>query len=250
MAFAGCVRRSVSKLASACDRARSISFPAVMNCRPCPSQALNPSPLRAFISRGVFTLSRSDSILLSEIQIRDVIDSKILSDLEIDDLDYLLLSVKTIFFFLILYWEQLKETIPEYFSFRIEDDPSDQFVTLTTKEHVEENFKVLAFMPSLVADKPSIKLILTVTKKSGLGLEFSCTDFGDHFNIDNVSVNHPGEKNDWQFEDLEDDMKKAFNNYVETLLGESTRKLLHRYMMSKRKREYLAWLKDVKKFIR
>ncbi|XP_010412953.1 PREDICTED: uncharacterized protein At2g39790, mitochondrial-like [Camelina sativa] len=225
MAFAGCVRRSASKLASTCGRARSIS--TVVNCRP--SLSLNPSPLRAFISRG-FGTSRSDSILGSEIRILKVIDSKILSDLQIDDLDY------------------LKETTPEYFRFRIEDDPADQFVTLTS-EHVGENIKVLAFMPSLVADKPSIKLILTVTTKSGLSLEFSCTDFGDHFNIENVTVNHPGEKNDWQFEDLEDDLKKAFNNYVETLVGESTRKLLHRYMMSKQKREYLAWLKDVKKFM-
>lgn len=106
--------------------------------------------------------------------------------------------------FLILYWEQIKETIPERFPFNIEDDPRAQFVRFT-RENVREHVQVLAFMPSLVADEPSVKLTVTVTKNNGLCLEFSCTAFADSINIDIVSVNHPGGffegtlKNDWHF---------------------------------------------------
>ncbi|KAG7569797.1 Mitochondrial glycoprotein superfamily, partial [Arabidopsis thaliana x Arabidopsis arenosa] len=158
-----------------------------------------------------------------------VIDSKILSALKSDDLHY------------------IKETIPESFPFNIEDDPRAQFVRFTGENVREEHVQVLAFMPSLVADEPiSIKLIVTVTKKSGLCLEFSCTAFADSINIDIVSVNHPGGffegtlKNDWHFNcrDMDNDLKKMFYEYLETVVEASTTNFLHKYMMSKLKREY------------
>ncbi|CAL9236220.1 unnamed protein product [Arabidopsis halleri] len=215
--------RSASKLASTCGQARSIS--AVVNR---PSLALNPSPLRPFVSRRFY---------YSEHRLLGVIDSKILSALKSDDLHY------------------IKETIPESFPFNIEDDPRAQFVRFTGENVREEHVQVLAFMPSLVADEPiSIKLIVTVTKKSGLCLEFSCTASADSINIDIVSVNHPGGffegtlKNDWHFKDMDNDLKKMFYEYLETVVEASTTNFLHKYMMSKLKREYLEEEMDLGSF--
>lgn len=96
---------------------------------------------------------------------------------------------------------------PGSFPFRIEDNPGHQTVTLT-RDYNGEDIKVVVSMPSLVTDEndddddgdddgvsneSSIPLVVTVTKKSGLSLEFSCMAFPDEIAIDALSVKHPGD---------------------------------------------------------
>lgn len=103
-------------------------------------------------------------------------------------------------------WEQDEETAPGSFPFKIEDNPGHQTVTLT-RDYKGEHIKVVVSMPSLDGDEnddeddddedghnngSSIPLVVTVTKKSGLSLEFSCMAFPDEIAIDALSVSNQG----------------------------------------------------------
>ncbi|KAF8051748.1 hypothetical protein N665_1671s0006 [Sinapis alba] len=248
MGFAWCVRRSASRLASVfgggrLGRIRSIS--AVVNR---PSLALTPSPFRPFAlySTAIDRMSSEQSLLR-------VIDSEINTALQIDDPDL------------------DEETAPGSFPFKIEDNPGHQTVTLT-RDYKGEHIKVVVSMPSLDGDEnddeddddddghsngSSIPLVVTVTKKSGLSLEFSCMAFPDEIAIDALSVSNQGSTLEDKlanegpdFECLDENLKKTFYKYLEIRgVKASTTNFLHQYMMRKVKREYLLWLKNVKKFM-
>ncbi|ESQ52669.1 hypothetical protein EUTSA_v10017139mg [Eutrema salsugineum] len=248
MGFAWCVRRSATRLVSVyggrVGRVRSIS--AVVNRA---SLARNPSPVCPFVSRG-FLYSTAIDRMSSEQTLLRVIDSEINCARETDDRDL------------------DEETTPGSFPFKIEDNPGHQTVTLT-REFKGEHIKVVVSMPSLGADEnddddedgpsneSSIPLVVTVTKKSGLSLEFSCMAFPDEIAIDALSVIQPGNSLEDQlasegpdFEDLDENLKKTFYKYLEIRgVKASTTNFLHEYMMRKVKREYLLWLKNVKKFM-
>ncbi|CAH8265348.1 unnamed protein product [Arabidopsis lyrata] len=248
MALAWCVvRRSASKFASVYGgRVRSIS--AVVNRA---SLARNPSPVRPFVSRG-FNYSTAIDRMSSEQSLIRVIDSEINSASQTDNIDL------------------DEEITPGSFPFRIEDNPGHQNVTLT-RDYNGEHIKVVVSMPSLVSDEndddadddegpsneSSIPLVVTVTKKSGLSLEFSCMAFPDEIAIDALSVKHPGDSLEDQmanegpdFEDLDENLKKTFYKFLEIRgVKASTTNFLHEYMMRKVNREYLLWLKNVKEFM-
>uniref|UniRef100_A0A1J3HL61 Uncharacterized protein, mitochondrial n=1 Tax=Noccaea caerulescens TaxID=107243 RepID=A0A1J3HL61_NOCCA len=251
MGFAFCVRRSAFRFGSACGgglgRVRSIS--AVVNR---PSLARDPSPpLRPSVSRG-FLYSTAIDRMSSEQSLLRVIESEIKSARETGDRDL------------------EEESAPGSFPFKIEDNPGSQSVTLT-RDYKGEHIKVVVSMPSLDADAEddedddddglsngsSIPLVVTVTKKSGLSLEFSCMAFPDEIAIDALSVSQPGNSLEDQlanegpdFEDLDENLKKTFYKYLEIRgVKASTTNFLHEYMMRKVKREYLLWLKNVKKFM-
>ncbi|KAG2326360.1 hypothetical protein Bca4012_035323 [Brassica carinata] len=246
MGFAWCVRRSASRLASTCSgrmgRVRSISTVVSR-----PSLARNPSPFRPFAlySTAIDRMSSEQSLLR-------VIDSEINSALQTNDPDL------------------EEETAPGSFPFKIEDNPGHQTVTLT-REYKGEHIKVVVSMPSLDGDEnddeeddddghsngSSIPLVVTVTKKSGLSLEFSCMAFPDEIAIDALSVSNQGSTLEDKlanegpdFECLDENLKKTFYKYLEIRgVKASTTNFLHQYMMGKVKREYLLWLKNVKKFM-
>ncbi|KAG5395998.1 hypothetical protein IGI04_017812 [Brassica rapa subsp. trilocularis] len=246
MAFTWCVRRSASRLASVygnrMSRLRSIS--AVVSR---PSLAPTSSPFRPFAlySTAIDRMSSEQSLLR-------VIDSEINTALQIDDPDL------------------DEETAPGSFPFKIEDNPGHQTVTLT-REYKGEHIKVVVSMPSLDGDEnddedddddghsngSSIPLVVTVTKKSGLSLEFSCMAFPDEIAIDALSVSNQGSTLEDKlanegpdFECLDENLKKTFYKYLEIRgVKASTTNFLHQYMMRKVKREYLLWLKNVKKFM-
>ncbi|CAA7028996.1 unnamed protein product [Microthlaspi erraticum] len=251
MGFALCVRRSAFRFASACGgglgRVRSIS--AVVNR---PSLTRDLSPLRPFVSRELLYSTAIDR-MSSEQSLLRVIESEIKSARETGDRDL------------------DEETAPGSFPFKIEDNPGRQSVTLT-RDYKGEHIKVVVSMPSLDADEDevdedddddgasngsSIPLVVTVTKKSGVSLEFSCMAFPDEIAIDALSVSQPGNTLEDQlanegpdFEDLDENLKKTFYKYLEIRgVKASTTNFLHEYMMRKEKREYLLWLKNVKKFM-
>lgn len=90
----------------------------------------------------------------------------------------------------------------ECFPFTIEDDPGDQDVTLT-RQYNEEDIKVTVGMPYIGDDvidafgirkitfPLSFPLVATVTKKSGLSLEFTCQAYSDYIDITDLTMNYP-----------------------------------------------------------
>ncbi|CAH8355791.1 unnamed protein product [Eruca vesicaria subsp. sativa] len=181
MGFALCVRRSATRLASVYTNRMSglRSISSVANSPSLPPR--NPSPFRPFAlySTAIDRISSEQSLLR-------VIDSEINSALQIDDPDL------------------DEEPAPGSFPFEIEDNPGHQTVTLT-RDYKGEHIKVVVSMPSLDGDEneddddedghsngSSIPLVVTVTKKSGLSLEFSCMAFPDEIAIDALSVSNQG----------------------------------------------------------
>ncbi|RWR92443.1 Mitochondrial glycoprotein [Cinnamomum micranthum f. kanehirae] len=163
------------------------------------------------------------------------------------------------------------EEVPDEFPFQIQDNPGEQTISLT-RQYNGETIKVEVHMPDLVtgddnndddddADdekggQSSIPLVVSVSKIHGPTLEFNCTAYADEVAIDSLSVREREASEDQipyegpDFSDLDENLQKAFHKYL-TIRGikPSTTNFLHEYMINKDSKEYLNWLKNLKKFI-
>ncbi|KAK8485641.1 hypothetical protein V6N13_027134 [Hibiscus sabdariffa] len=166
----------------------------------------------------------------------------------------------------------LVEGTPTGFPFEIEDNPGIQTVTLT-REYEGELVKVDVHMLDHGDEqgegedaeddrdedeqqaKTSIPLVVTVSKKDGTSLEFNCTAFADQISIDSLSFRSPNPEDELAYEgpdflDLDENLQKGFHKYLEVRgIKPSTTNFLHGYMMNKDNREYINWLKNLKKFV-
>ncbi|KAE8669861.1 Mitochondrial glycoprotein family protein [Hibiscus syriacus] len=132
-------------------------------------------------------------------------------------------------------------------------DPGHQTITVT-RVYDGELVKVNVYMPDLVSgegetddrnddeddseklSRSSILLVVSISKSGGLNLEFGCTAYPDEIANDSF--------------DLDENLQKAFHKYLEILgIKPSTTNYLHEYMINKDSRDYLMWLKNLKKFI-
>ncbi|KAL9226630.1 hypothetical protein vseg_002419 [Gypsophila vaccaria] len=162
--------------------------------------------------------------------------------------------------------------VPEDFPFRIEDNPGEQTVTLS-REYDGETITVEVSVPNLVTgeedeggdedddeEQPtdsSVPLLVTIIKKDGNSpyLEFDCTAFPDEVRINGLSLKNPETEDQLAYEgpdflDLDENLQKAFHKYLEIRgIKPITTNFLHEYMIEKDNKEYVKWLKDVKKFI-
>nr|GLL20888.1 uncharacterized protein At2g39795, mitochondrial-like [Ipomoea trifida] len=164
------------------------------------------------------------------------------------------------------------EDVPAGFPFKIEDNPGYQTITLT-REYQGETICVEVHMPDLVTGEENqevasgdedneqgsesqIPLVVRVSKKNGPALEFGCTAYPDEISIDSLSIRDPNSAEDQiayegpDFTDLDENLQKAFHKYLEIRgIKPSTTNFLHEYMINKDGREYLMWLKNLKKFV-
>ncbi|XP_022890147.1 uncharacterized protein At2g39795, mitochondrial-like [Olea europaea var. sylvestris] len=161
--------------------------------------------------------------------------------------------------------------VPKGFPFAIEDHPGQQTITLT-REYQGETISVEVHMPDLVTGEEndddndnndeergpqsSIPLVVRVSKKNGPCLEFGCTAYPDEIAIDSLSVKGPDSSEDQiayegpDFTDLDENLQKAFHKYLEIRgIKPSTTNFLHEYMIGKDSKEYVTWLKNLKKFV-
>ncbi|MBA0871141.1 hypothetical protein Goshw_021749 [Gossypium schwendimanii] len=159
---------------------------------------------------------------------------------------------------------------PSGFPFEVEDNPGTQTVTLT-REYNGELIKVDVHMLDLNEDEQDedevedndgdnnnarIPFVVTVSKKDGPSLEFSCTALHDGIGIDSLSFRNPNPGDDElayegpDFNDLDENLQKGFYKYLEVRgIKPSTTNYLREYMADKDNREYLLWLKNLKKFV-
>lgn len=161
---------------------------------------------------------------------------------------------------------------PKGFPFKIEDNVGEQTVTLT-REYEGEIITVEVSMPNLVTGEDeeededededdqekssgsSVPLLVTVAKKDGPALEFDCTAYPDEIAINSLSLKNSDSEDQLAYEgpdflDLDENLQKAFHKYLEIRgIKPSTTNFLHEYMIEKDNKEYLRWLKDVKKFV-
>lgn len=162
---------------------------------------------------------------------------------------------------------------PEGFPFKIEDVPGQQTITLSRK-YQDESITVEVHMPDLVTggeddneddddddddEKPTqshVPLVVKVAKSHKFILEFNCTAYPDEISVDSMSVKKPDSAEDEiayegpDFSDLDENLQKAFHKYLEIRgIKPSTTNFLHEYMINKDSREYMMWLKNLKKFV-
>lgn len=253
MAFSAIIRKSASNLAPVVSRIvrrghgnnLSAFFPPVSNHTGYSHRV--PSVVLQYYSTASDAKKQSSTELLLR-----VIDSEIKVAQETDDHDR-------------------AEELPKEFPFKIDDNAGQQTVILT-REYEGELVKVDVLMPDLVTgeeneiddeiddiQKParsSIPLVVTVSKRSGISLEFHCVAYPDEIAIDSLSVNYLESQEDQtayagpNFHDLDEKLRKAFHKYLEIRgIKPSTTNFLHEYMINKDSREFLGWLKNLKKFI-
>ncbi|RVW49323.1 Uncharacterized protein, mitochondrial [Vitis vinifera] len=166
------------------------------------------------------------------------------------------------------------EEAPDGFPFEIQDNPGQQTISLA-REYQGEVIKVEVHMPDLVTgegdddnndddnekgNQSSIPLVVSVSKKNGPFLEFGCTAFADEIAMIpcqskiqkflRSKLHMRGLTSRKPFQDLDENLQKAFHKYLEIRgIKPSTTNFLHEYMINKDSREYLLWLKNLKKFV-
>ncbi|GLT93044.1 hypothetical protein SLE2022_108500 [Rubroshorea leprosula] len=253
MAFASILRKSVTSLVPLAGRLvrvqRNYCYAplsaalnrAFVSQKPC--QSTFPGSLDFSTSANVKKPSSDESLLR-------VIESEIQSAEESED-------------------NGLIEGVSSDFPFKIEDQPGFQAITLA-REYNGETIKVEVNMPDLVngeenedvddddsgkAYQSSLPLVVTVSKNSGLSLEFSCVAFADEISIDGLAIRNPNTEDQVvyegpDFQDLDVNLQKSFHKYLEIRgIKPSTTNFLHEYMINKDKQEHLMWLKKLKKFV-
>ncbi|KAJ8423229.1 hypothetical protein Cgig2_027655 [Carnegiea gigantea] len=160
---------------------------------------------------------------------------------------------------------------PSHFPFTLHDNVGETTVTLT-REYEGETIRIEVSMPNLVTgeededddaendeegagNESSVPLLVTVTKKNGPSLEFDVTAVPDEIRINSLSLKNPETDDQLAYEgpdflDLDENLQKAFHKYLEIRgVKPSNTNFLHEYMIEKDSREYLRWLKNVKKFV-
>lgn len=163
------------------------------------------------------------------------------------------------------------DEIPDEFPFKIQDHPGERTILLT-REYGDEIIKVEVDMPNPddveedeegdgnedegTDTRTSIPLVVSISKGNGTCLEFGVTAFPDEITIDSLSVRQPETSDDQlayegpDFGDLDENLQKAFHKYLEIRgIRPSTTNFLQEYMINKDSKEYLHWLKNLKKFI-
>ncbi|KAK3422541.1 hypothetical protein EUGRSUZ_G02989 [Eucalyptus grandis] len=251
MAFSSILRRSASSLAPLAARA----LRSRRSCHSAVFAALNQSRIVAGEPRrGPLPPPRGYSTKRpgSDESLLRVLESEIQCAEEADDHDRV-------------------EDAPGGFPFEIEDKPGFQTITLS-REYQGEEIKVEVSMPDLVtgeddgddnqddddekASQSSIPLVVSVAKGNGQFVEFCCTAYPDEIVIDSLAVKNAENTEDQiayegpDFQDLDENLQKAFHKYLEIRgIKPSTTNFLHEYMINKDSREYLMWLKNLKKFV-
>ncbi|KAF3951016.1 hypothetical protein ACB098_09G101600 [Castanea mollissima] len=163
------------------------------------------------------------------------------------------------------------DDIEDGFPFEIENNPGQRTIILKSNYH-NEAIRVEVDMPQPdeieegendddaaddeASSGSSIPLVVSITKGSGLCLEFGITALPDEICIDSLSIKLPDTSEDQlayegpDFNDLDENLQKAFHKYLEIRgIKPSTTNTLREYMDVKESNEYLLWLKKIKKFI-
>ncbi|KAK9158884.1 hypothetical protein Scep_005458 [Stephania cephalantha] len=162
------------------------------------------------------------------------------------------------------------EEIPDGFPFEIVDNRGERTVSLR-REYEGEVIDVEVHMPDYVDDneegndenenaedggESSMAMVATICKRDGTCLELGCTAYADDISIDSLIVKNADTSEDVdayegpEFSALDEQLQKALHKYLEIRgIEPSTTNFLHEYMIKKDGKEYLMWLKEVKKFI-
>ncbi|KAJ7960167.1 Mitochondrial glycoprotein [Quillaja saponaria] len=168
--------------------------------------------------------------------------------------------------------EEEDDSAESEFPFEVEDNPGRQLLTVK-RTYKGEEIRVEVHKHDYDYDydyedededdgdsargrQSGIPLVVNVSKKDGPCMEFSCTAYPNEITLYAVAIIDPEFAEDEfayegpNFNDLDENLQKAFHKYLEIRgIKPCITSFLHEYMIDKDRREYLLWLKKVKKFI-
>ncbi|XP_009773542.1 uncharacterized protein At2g39795, mitochondrial-like [Nicotiana sylvestris] len=160
--------------------------------------------------------------------------------------------------------------IPDGFPFKVQDKAGERVIVLT-RDYGEEAISIEIDMPNGRCEnaeddavdseeesesQPSVPLSVTVSKENGLALEFDVRAFPNKILICGISIKElksSSNQLDYRgpaFSLLNESLQKSFYEYLEVRgLTGSTANFLLEYVISKDSKEYIRWLKTIKKFV-
>lgn len=225
----------------------------------------SPRPFRGVLS-GSFTAEKGK--LAHALSRRSSVPSLHFSTLSfVDGRDL----ISTIRYEIVTAWmgccEEHLATPPDYLPFKFKERLGERTLVLT-KNYKDEIIKFEVEIPPQLENqedeeynKPDeekivrVPLAVSITKGSGMCLEFLGTLLRNEICIDSVSIKQPGVSEDRAYEgpyfiDLDRNLQKAFLNYLVIRgINLNTFHFLPHYMLKKAHREYLFWLMNIKNFI-
>ncbi|XP_047327924.1 uncharacterized protein At2g39795, mitochondrial-like [Impatiens glandulifera] len=168
------------------------------------------------------------------------------------------------------------DEVPSDFPFKIQDNPGQQTITLT-RQYQDETITVEVYMPDLSTPDEEeendgndndddaaqdvnsrTELVVRISKKTGGPvLEFGCSASPDEIVIDSLAIKNETSSDEDQlayegpdFSDLDENLQNGFHKYLEIRgIKPSTTNYLNEYMVDKDNREYINWLKNLKRFV-
>ncbi|XP_016461336.1 uncharacterized protein At2g39795, mitochondrial-like [Nicotiana tabacum] len=160
--------------------------------------------------------------------------------------------------------------IPDGFPFKVQDKAGERVIVLT-RDYGEETINIEVDMPNARCEnsaddavnteeesepQPSVPLSVTVSKENGLSLEFDVRAFPNKILICDISIKElKSSRNQLDYRGpavslLNESLQKSFYEYLEVRgLTGSTSNFLLEYVISKDSKEYIQWLKNIKKFV-
>ncbi|KAL6985194.1 hypothetical protein U1Q18_018577 [Sarracenia purpurea var. burkii] len=157
----------------------------------------------------------------------------------------------------------------EFNSFRVEDRPGEQWITLMGKFGGNETIKIEATMfdGSVAVPKSGddsnaedvhlhISLLVDISKgEDGCDLEFVCSSWPDHMEIQKVYIFRRGDSLTRpymgpNFRDLDNKLQNALLEFLKARgVNDDLSVFLHEFMMNKDRTELIQWLTKVMSFV-
>lgn len=157
----------------------------------------------------------------------------------------------------------------EFNSFTVEDRSGEQWVTMKGKYGEKETIKIEATMFDGFVKVPKsgddsaienvslhLSLLVDISKGEGRDLEFVCSAWPDHIEIQKVCIFSRDKSQSWpymgpNFRDLDTKLRNALDEFLkERGVNDDLCVFLHEFMMNKDRVELINWLRTVKSFMK
>ncbi|XP_065867241.1 uncharacterized protein At2g39795, mitochondrial-like [Euphorbia lathyris] len=161
----------------------------------------------------------------------------------------------------------LKQPVDEFKSFKIDDRPGEQWITMKRKFANSEEIKleVTMFDGSVPSPQASdvtknndilhLTFIVDISKGDCESLEIMCSGWPDSLEIKKLFIRRsdkmPAQVYDGpDFNELDDELQESLYEFLEERgVDDEMAAFLHQYMKNKERNEYIRWMGTVKSYI-
>ncbi|XP_050232252.1 uncharacterized protein At2g39795, mitochondrial [Mercurialis annua] len=161
-----------------------------------------------------------------------------------------------------------KQPVTEFKSFKIDERPGEQWITMKRKYAENEDIKIEATMfdgavPSFKSSDVSkdnkvqlhITLVVCISKGDGDAFEIMCSAWPDSLQITKLFIRGSEKVTAKAYigpdvDELDDELQDSLYDFLEARgIDDEMAAFLHEYMKNKDKTEYIRWMGTVKSYI-